>query len=69
MINEVILELGFERKKNKLYFVDSEANLVEMDSSSKAKTIVAKTNIRKEPGYFYYLNKEGNVGRFKPRNL
>jgi glucan-binding YG repeat protein len=27
--------------------------------------VVAKTGIKKEPGYLYFLNKDGNVGRVK----
>lgn len=67
MQTEVVL-LNFKRKKGKLYFINRQGNLVEMDTVSHKKKLVATPGITKEKGFFYFLNKKGNIARFRPRN-
>ena len=67
MSTEVAI-LHFNRKKGKLYYINSGGNLVEMDPSSKEKTIVARPGITKVQGYLYFLNRNGNIARAKMKN-
>jgi len=67
MATEVAI-LNFKRQQSKLYYVNSDGNLVEMDTVSKAKTVVARPGITKVRGYLYFLNKRGNIARAKMKN-
>ena len=60
--------LNFKRKKGKLYYVNSEGNLVEMDPPTKEKIVVSEPKIEKLKGYFYFLNKQGNISQVKMKN-
>lgn len=67
MATEVAI-INFKRNKGKLYYVNSGGNLVEMDPTSKAKTVVARPGVTKVKGYLYFLNKKGNIARAKMKN-
>jgi len=61
--------LNFTRKKGKLYYLNHNGNVVEMDAATKEKTVVATPNVKKQKGYLYFLNKNGNVARVKVNNV
>ena len=63
-----VLVLNFNRKKGKIYYVNSDGELVEMDRITKDKTIIPGSRAEKCKGYFYFLNKEGNIARAKMKN-
>ena len=67
MATEVAI-LNFKRNKGKLYYVNGDGNLVEMDPTSKAKTVVVRPGITKVRGFLYFLNKKGNIARAKMKN-
>lgn len=67
-ITEITL-LNVTRKKGKLYYLNRNGNVVEMDAATKEKTLVATPNIKKQSGYLYFLNKNGNVARVKVSNV
>ncbi len=63
-----VLELNFNRKRGKLYYINSDGYLVEMDVTTKETTIIPGPRIKKSKGYLYFLNKEGNIARAKMKN-
>ena len=65
---EEVLVLNFNRKKENIYYVNSDGELVEMDRITRDKTIIPGSRVNKCRGYFYFLNKEGNIARAKMRN-
>lgn len=67
MITEVAV-IRFKKRKGKLYYVNRQGNLVEMDPVNKEKSVVASPGIEKKRGYLYFLNREGNIAQAKLRN-
>lgn len=60
--------LNFSREKGRLYYVNAEGNLMEINLTTKDKKVVAAPGIKKLKGHFYFLNKKGNIERSKMKN-
>ncbi len=67
MATEVAV-LNFKREKGRLYYVNADGNLMEINLTTKEKMVVATPGIKKIKGHFYFLNKKGNIERSEMKN-
>ena len=74
MVRQKVAEVGVNKEKGYMYFLNKEGNVSRVKMSrgksfagKNTPEVVAETGVDREKGWLYYIDQDGDVSRAEPK--